>query len=263
MRKGRGGENDEDDSELEAREHFISFGLLVGIMAKLNKNKIPNPKSIQRKYNKLIKKYNLKECYVRLNRVKPPHEKIIEKNISISIKGGKMKVNGIEIEEICERVFNFGLKLSDGGQMKVIRPDVLKVNEAPAIQKTVVKTLHQLTEQEWRKCKKERKEKETQIQIDQHVMAKMKSYSPWPGRISTISKNGTSAQVYFFGSHNKGSVKTAEIVPLHEAREVIRLLLLRPNYSQFSKGIREAEISLGIPQELSITNQQNALLNSL
>lgn len=229
-------------------------------MAKLNKNKITHPKSIQKQYNKLIKKYNLKECCVRLNKVKISHEKVFEKHVNVTIRGGKMKVNGIEIEQICERVFNFGLEVSDN-HLKVITPSIPRVKETQAVHKTVVKTLNQLIEQAWLKCKKEKKEKKSCLQIDQNVMSKMKSYCAWPSKITSISKNGTNAQVYFFGSHNKGSVKADEIVSFDEAREVIRLLLLRPNNLQFAKGIREAEIDSGVPEELSIVNPQSTLNN--
>lgn len=83
----------------------------------------------------------------------------------------------------------------------------------------------------------------------------MKGYSPWPSRISNINKNGKRVNVFFFETSNTGTVDSSEIVPMEHCSEIIRLLLLRKIYvsSDFSKGVREAELCLGIPAEKSAT----------
>lgn len=228
-------------------------------MAKVRKNKIVNLKSITNN-KKLIKQFNLKECSVKLERLKTPHENIFKKRINLSIKNGKLKVNDVEIDEICERVYNFELKISRNDVQVIKNVPAMKI-EPPRIQKVAAKTLQQLTDQAWRECKKKKKEDKTVLTIDQFVMAKMSGYSPWPGQIKSFTKTRSSAQIYFFGSNNSGGVKEAEIVPFIDSHEVIRLILLRPRQSEFAKGIREIELMMNIPVELSITNQEKTLTN--
>lgn len=87
----------------------------------------------------------------------------------------------------------------------------------------------------------------------------MKGFSAWPGQIISFTKSHTSAQIYFYGSHNIGRVDEAEIIPFNDAHQVIRLLLLRPNYFEFKKGIKEVEMKMNIPDNLSIINEERAL----
>lgn len=85
-------------------------------------------------------------------------------------------------------------------------------------------------------------------------------YAPWPAKISAFTKTRLSAEVYFYGSHNIGkNITSADIIPFDSAYQVIRLLLLRPNLTDFCKGIKEVEIELNIPEDLSITKPENAL----
>lgn len=116
------------------------------------------------------------------------------------------------------------------------------------------KTLAELANDAWKLCKKRSKSEETSLDVGQFVIAKMKSYSPWAAKIINFTKNRKKANVFFFGTHNSGSVDINEITLFQSSNEVIRLLLLR-NLEFFAKGVREAEIELGIPHELSITNQ--------
>lgn len=67
--------------------------------------------------------------------------------------------------------------------------------------------------------------------------------------------------VFFFGTSNTGSVYASEIVPMDFCSELIRLLLLRKT-PHFSKGVREAELFLGIPIEKSLTNVPDAIKDS-
>lgn len=116
------------------------------------------------------------------------------------------------------------------------------------------KTLAELSNDAWKRCKKHTKSQQIIFQIDQYVMAKMMSFSPWPAKITGFTKNRKKAYVYFFGTNNSGSVEINEITSFHDAEEVIRMQLLR-HLSHFAKGIKEVETELGIPVELSIFNR--------
>lgn len=115
-----------------------------------------------------------------------------------------------------------------------------------------VNTLPQLINIAWRKCKTDNKGAE--LTIGKVVISKMKGYSPWPGTVRGFTKDKKRVQFFFFGTKNNGSCDVGETISLNLCHEVIRLMLLRP-LPTFAKGIREAEISLGIPDDHSITNQ--------
>lgn len=120
------------------------------------------------------------------------------------------------------------------------------------------KTLGELVNDAWKRCKNHSKSQKNTLKEGQYVMAKMKSFSTWPAKITGFTKNLNKAIVYFFGTHNSGSVEVKEITLFQESTEVIRLQLLRHS-EFFAKGIREVETDLGIPLELSVTNEQNLL----
>lgn len=59
--------------------------------------------------------------------------------------------------------------------------------------------------------------------VGEIVLAKMRSYSPWPAKIMKI--NAKKANVYFFGTNNHGDVNLSECVPVSECGAVISKLL--------------------------------------
>lgn len=93
----------------------------------------------------------------------------------------------------------------------------------------------------------------------QHMLPSTR-YAAWPAKINTFTKSRSSAEVYFYGSHNIGKrIAAADIIPFDNAHQLIRFLLLRPNLADFCKGIKEVEIELNIPEEYSITKPESAL----
>lgn len=123
------------------------------------------------------------------------------------------------------------------------------VRQTKTLSKVMVPTLQSLIESSWTRCK--RLQKNANITINSIVMAKMKSYCPWPARILEINQTRTKAKVYFFGSNNEGAVDMKEIVEFTNAAETVRFLLLRKNLS-FTNGIRTIESIIGVPDALSI-----------
>lgn len=91
--------------------------------------------------------------------------------------------------------------------------------------------------------------------IGEIVIAKMRSYKPWPARI--LNENGKTVYwVKFYGKGSHGSVKKVDCISFDKAIECILLFLkCSPNkFDDFNRSIREAEIDLGIPNERSLLN---------
>lgn len=142
------------------------------------------------------------------------------------------------------------------GRMELVKKPVSQPEKLPRS-----KTFAELANDAWKRCKKITKSQQEIFHTDQYVMVKMASYSPWPAKITGFTKNRKMAYVYFFGSHNSGSVDITEITPYQSAVEVIRMQALR-QLEIFSKGIKEVEIELQIPEEFSVLNR-NAIDNKL
>lgn len=116
------------------------------------------------------------------------------------------------------------------------------------------KTIAEIANDTWKRCKIDSKSKQIKLDVGQYVMAKMKSFSPWPARVTGFTKNRKKVYVHFYGTHDTGSIEVAEITLFEDSKDVIRIQLLR-SLDCFAKGIREIETELGIPDELSITNR--------
>lgn len=97
-----------------------------------------------------------------------------------------------------------------------------------------------------------------QLKVGDAVLARMKGYLPWPGRIQRITSNNKSINCYFFGTHNSGSVGSKNIIPFTSAVETVRLVCLRsPNH--YIKGVKEIEIEYGVPDDLSCMNELKSI----
>lgn len=120
------------------------------------------------------------------------------------------------------------------------------------------KTLNSIISDTWKLCKKNFSGLNEPANIGDIVMAKLKTFSAWPGRVQGFTKDKKRAQIYFFGTDNTGSVNVNEIVAFAQSESVIRLLLLRMT-GPFHKGILEVESILGVTHEFSLLRERNAL----
>lgn len=91
-----------------------------------------------------------------------------------------------------------------------------------------------------------------QLQIGDAVIARMRGYMPWPGRVQSL--NNKIITCYFFGTNNIGPVGAKNVMPYSFAKETVRLVCLRsPN--KYIRGIMEIEAVCGVPEELSYLNE--------
>lgn len=81
-------------------------------------------------------------------------------------------------------------------------------------------------------------------------LAKMKSYSPWPAILLSVTSK--KSEVYFFGDGKKGTVDTSEVVPIERCAVLIKKFLHLRNYS---RAVREMELTQNIPASMSIINR--------
>lgn len=172
-------------------------------------------------------------------------------NLGIKIHKGTVSV-GKKSRKLGEaETINIGISVHSNSNEAIV--EYCTVERPVKVDKP--KTLNQLIDLEWRKCKADNKS--DQFTVGQIVMAKMKGWTPWPCVIERFT-NKKRAQVIFFGTNQTGSVDLNESVRMESSNEVIRLLLLR-SLDRFPKGIREAESVLGISEENSIMREQAAL----
>lgn len=124
-------------------------------------------------------------------------------------------------------------------------------------------TLQQLIDNSFKASLKDFQNSGKQLDVGDCVIARMRGYCPWPAKITGITKDRRRIKCYFYGSHDNGSVDAKQVIPFEDAHETIRLLCIRrPN--EFIKGIREAELENGVPDELScirLTESVNCNIN--
>lgn len=119
-------------------------------------------------------------------------------------------------------------------------------------------TLLQLIDAAYQKELKTFHESEQQLKVGDAVVARMKGYLPWPGRIQRFTSNNKIVNCYFFGTHNSGPVGSKNIIPFSFAPETVRLACLRSAVG-YNKGIKEIEMECGVPNELSCLNSNNQI----
>lgn len=240
-----------------SQTHSQAFGSLVkenqeNTMAKINKN-LKKEEVLKKKTQK---KYNLKHLTVNLTRMTSNEYQIYSKSDQIIVKNFSLKItdNTLELGDTTKKshtgTFNISIRK---------RLSELVMEHCEVLPKfSTVKSLNQLIEGAWRSNKKGFLHSERLLKVDDIVIAKMRGYPPWPGQLASFTKNKKRASVYFFGTHNTGSVDVTEIVPIEFCHEVIRLLLLR-KMGEFYKAVAETEVLLKVPDNLSLLKEVEAL----
>lgn len=223
-------------------------------MAKISKKSAEKrTKSISRTNSTQKKKknqYKLKQSFVKLfrkdnllNRSEKeeeglPRTSVIEHNVDIKIRKNILSIgqNKIKFDSVVENQIGISLSIKlDGAIVECCTID-------QPVKPNASKTLNQLIESAWRRCKQGSKHEA--FSDSQIVFAKMKGYQPWPSVIREIKLKGKRAKVFFFGTSNTGTVDTAEIVRFEMTTEVIKLLLLRP-LNFFFESCMRSRICLG------------------
>lgn len=84
-------------------------------------------------------------------------------------------------------------------------------------------------------------------------MFKLAGYCEWPARVKKIV--GDTIHIEFFGDHTTQIAKIGKCFKFEDMTDTILFNLRTRKTVLYSKSIREAEIELGIPQEMSLLNQ--------
>lgn len=101
-------------------------------------------------------------------------------------------------------------------------------------------------------------ESDDKLNVGDAVLARMKGFLPWPGCVEGFASNNKMVRIYFFGTHNSGPVGSKNIVPFSVGRETVRLVCLRPP-DLYTKGVKEIEIKIGIPDKSSCQNKLKSI----
>lgn len=250
-------------------------------MAKNTKSESKTKQIVDKTIKKDTNKNNIKNLTVKIHKMTPReielHTKadfFIVKKIEIGISEGVLSIHNDQIKS-SSNVFDIKLKLnssettiesivpSSSIQQRSTNKTLDKTIESIVAtssgqQRSTVKTLDTLIRSAWNQCKKDFNE---DLVVGNIVMAKMTGYSPWASRIEGFSKNKKKTNVYFFGTNNRGSVNSNEIVPFSRCHSLIRLLILR-KFSEFHKSVLEVENLLGIEPKHSLLNPTESLANS-
>lgn len=135
---------------------------------------------------------------------------------------------------------------------KITKEKSLEATETRITKNNVVnKSLNELIRDTWTSSKKDKNH--TNFNINDIVMAKMRTYSAWPSKIIKFNDKHTKCEVEFFGCLSTGWIDIKEIVPFSESAAIIKLLIVRQNH-QFNEGIRIVEQLFEVPSHLSIFN---------
>lgn len=205
---------------------------------------------------------------------------IVTKKISIEIRNNTLRI-GKQTEKSKNGTFEITIS-TQGCGILLLKPPVLPIVPAllrdlpnrtakkapnPVVKMTstalvarqvLPKSLNSFISNAWNQCKKDFCASNQCLNLNDIVMARLKSYSAWPGFITGYTKDKRRAYVEFFGTHDVGSVDVKEIVRFIDCYDTIRLLLLRKT-SDFHKAIIEVERIQNVPPEMSLLHDLNAL----
>lgn len=134
-----------------------------------------------------------------------------------------------------------------------VQTEKVKKTDEKSTRSTKTPKLKDLIDAEFEKELQKFIESKQQLQIGDYVMARMKGFPPWPGRVENFSSNSKMVACYFFGKHNCGPVGSKNIIPFALANETARLVCLRPP-NAYIKAVKEIEVKSGVPRELSCLN---------
>lgn len=89
------------------------------------------------------------------------------------------------------------------------------------------------------------------VEVGQFILAKQKYSVPWPSKVLAIRSK--TIDVHFYGDGRTGPVKCDDVYSISDSSDTI-LDCLRRNIPGYSKGIKELEILMKVPDELSLLN---------
>lgn len=121
-----------------------------------------------------------------------------------------------------------------------------------------VETLTTIINNTFKSALKDVQKKEVKFVVGGYVLARMRGYSPWPGKIISFTKDEKRVSCYFYGTHNNGPVSVTEMVPFVDGFDTIRLIKLR-HLENFEKGVKEIEQEHGIPGHLSSLRETESI----
>lgn len=91
------------------------------------------------------------------------------------------------------------------------------------------------------------------VLLGQVIVFKLTGYCEWPACVKQIV--GDSIHIEFFGDHTTQIAKVGKCFNFEDMAEMMLFNLRTRKTALYSKSIREAEVELGIPQEISLLNR--------
>lgn len=148
----------------------------------------------------------MKSCRVRLTRIDPKNIDLINARYNEAKKTGTKQLS-------------MQYELRKRATSTVLSAPVKKTRAKPLNQIVALSqyTLH--TSRAIRLWDEIKKKSMSTLKINDIVCARMAGHRPWPGKVMNFDKKGT--RIYFYGTHEEGYVKKAEIVPYELVKSVL------------------------------------------
>lgn len=90
------------------------------------------------------------------------------------------------------------------------------------------------------------------VSLGEVIIFKLTGYCEWPARVTKII--GDAIHIQFFGDQTTQIAKVEKCFKFQEMTDIILFNLRTRKTALYRKSIREAEIEIGIPQEMSLLN---------
>lgn len=258
------------------------FFFLSWRMTKIESNLIEEKSGLLKLKKPLLRGFSIKLKRLSYDTIQHHLKGVNHHNINVSIHGNEMKIGNSTFKSM-QNTFNVRLKVTSTGVTVLktspprdlsaepivsctpiarnLRPKPkLDSNVDLAIVNVVPKSIvhkpsisNRNISNAWRMCKNSQEKNE--FCVNDIVMAKVRGFSPWPGKIIEIVKNRIKIEFYGANVSEKfGFVNRVELAFFKNCADLIHIILERNSLKEllFRKGVKEAEIDCGVPEILSI-----------
>lgn len=146
----------------------------------------------------LFQKYNIKDCCVVLNRI--VNKIVITRDIHIKLTKTSLKFDGKIVKPSSSDASSVTFQLKFNPEINELITQhctVVDKRKQTIVKANKPKSLASEAEDIWCRLKRQHNQKKVELQVDQFVLAKMRSYVPWPSNSIILTKWKESSSFFF------------------------------------------------------------------